>query len=262
MQGGAGNDALEGDAGNDTLDGASGADGFSGGEGSDLVDYAARTVAVTATIGAGANDGASGESDDIFADVENVRGGSAGDSLSGNAAANTLTGMGGADTLAGGGGADTLLGGDANDTLQGGDANDTLQGGSGADILQGGAGSDIADYPRTAPVSVSIGDGANDGESGEHDDVQGDVERLRGGSANDTLTGDSGANLLYGGAGDDTITGGAGNDILYGQAGADTLNALDGAPFLDKLYCGSETDTTSSDAADTRDIDCETNIGF
>ena len=50
--------------------------------------------------------------------------------------------------------------------------------------------------------------------------------------------------------------------MLYGQAGADTLNALDGAPFIDKLYCGTEADTTTSDAADIRDIDCETNTGF
>ncbi len=78
-----------------------------------------------------------------------------------------------------------MNGGDGVDALQGGEDNDSLQGGAGADVLQGGAGSDLADYPRTVPVEVSIGDGANDGEFGELDDVEGDVERLRGGSASD-----------------------------------------------------------------------------
>ena len=103
------------------------------------------------------------------------------------------------------GGADSLNGGDGVDALQGGEDNDSLQGGAGADVLQGGAGSDLADYPRTVPVEVSIGDGTNDGEFGELDDGEGDVERLRGGSASDTLTGDEVANVLYGGAGDDEI---------------------------------------------------------
>ena len=61
-------------------------------------------------------------------------------------------------------------------------------------------------------MTVSIGDGANDGEIGELDDVQADVERLRGGSADDTLTGNSAANVIYGGAGDDQIEG---NDGIF-----------------------------------------------
>jgi len=110
-------------------------------------------------------------------------------------------------------------------------------------------------------VTASIGDGANDGEAGELDDVQGDVERLRGGSGADTLNGDDAASIIYGGAGDDVIDGNAGNDVLHGQAGADTIDALDGFPFRDRLVCGSEIDSTSSDSRDIRDADCETAIG-
>ena len=124
-----------------------------------------------ASIGDGANDGEAGEGDDIHGDVERIRGGSGADTLTGDADANMLIGQAGGDTLTGGGGADSLQGGDGADTLQGGDGNDALQGGTGADTLQGDAGSDLADYPRSAPLTVSIGDGANDGETGELDNV-------------------------------------------------------------------------------------------
>ena len=137
-----------------------------------------------------------------------------------------------------------------------------MQGGTGADTLQGDAGSDLADYPRSAPLTVSIGDGANDGETGELDDVGADMERLRGGSGNDTLTGSSAANVIYGGAGDDQLDGNDGNDTLYGQAGSDTIDALDGPSFRDLLYCGTEIDSTTSDAPDGRNADCENNTGF
>ena len=257
--GGAGDDTLGGGDDIDRLIGDAGADLLGGGAGSDLADYLFHTVAVTASIGDGANDGEAGELDDVHGDVERIRGGSAADVLTGDADANTLIGQGGGDTLTGGGGADELQGGDGADTLLGGADNDTLQGGTGADTLQGDAGSDLADYPRTVPVEVSIGDGANDGEFGELDDVQGDIERLRGGSANDTLTGDADANTIYGGAGDDEIEGKNGNDSLYGQAGEDDLYAQDGASFRDRLYCGTEDDFTLSEAVDARNADCEVN---
>ena len=262
LVGGEGDDALSGNDGDDRLIGSAGADVLTGGGGSDIADYLFHTAPVTLTIGDGPNDGAAGEGDEIQGDVERLRGGSAADVLTGDANANILIGHGGNDTLTGGGGADELQGGDGSDTLQGGDANDVLQGGTGADVLQGGPGSDLADYPRTASVTVSIGDGANDGEAGEGDDVHADVERLRGGSAADTLTGNAVANVIYGAAGNDLIDGNAGNDILYGQAGADTIDALDGPPFRDRLFCGTEADTTTSDAADVRNADCETNTGF
>ena len=142
------------------------------------------------------------------------------------------------------------------------DANDSCRAAPAPTSLQGDAGSDLADYPRSAPVSLSIGDGANDGEAGESDDIQADVERLRGGSANDTLTGDGGPNVIHGAAGNDQINGNAGNDVLYGQAGDDTIDALDGPTYSDRLSCGTENDTTTSDAPDVRDADCETNTGF
>jgi Ca2+-binding RTX toxin-like protein len=118
ITGGAGVDTLNGGDGNDTfyegIGGTNGGDTFDGGNGSDTVDYSGRTAAITVTIGAGANDGLAGESDDVTATCENVVGASA--------FANNLTG----DT--------------GNNELTGGSGNDTLNGGAGADILDGGSG--------------------------------------------------------------------------------------------------------------------------
>jgi len=47
------------------------------------------------------HDGASGEYDNVYDDVEQVRGGSGDDALTGNELVNTLIGNGGADTLRG-----------------------------------------------------------------------------------------------------------------------------------------------------------------
>jgi serralysin len=49
------------------------------------------------------------------------------------------------------------------------------------------------------------------------------IENAIGGSANDSITGNTVANTLKGNAGNDTISGLAGNDILYGGLGNDTL---------------------------------------
>jgi len=117
---------LMGGGGDDTLDGLLGADVFEGGDGSDTVTYAGRTLPVTATIDGVADDGTTVAGDDgrlsdfdsfrqrhdsIGLDVENVIGGSAGDTFRGDADANLLVGGEGGDSINGGAGGDTLLGG-------------------------------------------------------------------------------------------------------------------------------------------------------
>lgn len=129
-------------------------------------------------------------------------------------------------TLIGGDGNDALTGNYGDNALQGGPGQDTMTGSLGADIFDGGTGGiserDSASYAdRTSPstgVTVTIGDGANDGETGEGDDVLANVENVTGGAGPDQLTGDAGANLLFGGAGDDLIRGGGGNDSDYSRA--------------------------------------------
>jgi hypothetical protein len=85
---------------------------------------------------------------------------------------------------------------------------------------------------------------ANDGEAGEADSINADIENMIGGSGadrldaslstlvahvlqgmggDDTLTGSTLADTLWGGPGDDTMYGGAGIDALNGGDGNDTL---------------------------------------
>src|SRR4051794_18899746 len=165
--------------------------------------------------------------------------------------------------------AGTLQGGDGDDQLHGGDGNDILSGGAGADVLDGGDGVDGVSYgDRTPaePVTVTIGDGANDGGAadGTGDDVQASVENLMGGAGADALTGSAAANDIVGGGGGDALHGGAGRDILTGDAGYiggpfytsggdgdDTLDGGDGADTLtgggggDELAAGDGSDTVS-----------------
>ena len=56
------------------------------------------------------------------------------------------------------------------------------------------------------------------------------IEDARGGSGNDTLRGNSGANVLSGGAGNDTFRAWAGADTFNGDAGTDTLSFVGWGP--------------------------------
>jgi Ca2+-binding RTX toxin-like protein len=185
---GTGNDTLIGSgaanelrsgAGNDTLDGRLGADVLDAGDGTDTVSYdraAGETVSVK--LDELANDGASGEGDNVSPNVENLAGGAERDAFLGSAEANVLTGGGGDDSLDGAQGNDTISGGSGADAVDGGAGDDTLRPGVGADDVAGGPGTDTADYSeRSGSVSVTFDDQANDGESGESDNVHSNVER-------------------------------------------------------------------------------------
>lgn len=235
LAGGDGNDTLHGEAGNDTFqeDAApNGADVFNGGVGIDTVDYGSRTDAVTVTMdGASANDGASaGELDSVPADMENCTGGLGDDDITGNALGNVITGGPGADQLRGGAGDDRF---DEGDTPSVGD------------VFTGGEGFDTVDYrARTGSLTITMGSGADDGESGESDNLTADIESCIGGLGDDTMTGSAQPDDLNGGPGSDTLYGGDGNDTLSGDAGDDTLSGqegydlLEGGPGVDALDGG------------------------
>jgi Ca2+-binding RTX toxin-like protein len=232
-----GDDSLTGDGatntllggpGNDILDGGAGADVFDGGPGIDTATYASRSGAVTVSLGSVADDGEAGENDMVRADVETVIGGSAGDTLTGNIAANRLEGSGGVDTLNGRGGDDILVGGPAGDVFNGGL-------GTGDTVDYGAAGADV-----TVTIGVGV---ADDGESGEGDDVTSTVENIIGGPGDDNISGSDADNRLDGGVdpdpnaddadtGSDTLTGGLGNDQLNGFDGDDNLSGGEGADTL------------------------------
>jgi Ca2+-binding RTX toxin-like protein len=287
-----GDDVLNGGTGSDSLSGDIGSDTLNGEDGDDTADYSERDVAVTATLSATGGNSTDGVArDTITATVENLVGGSAGDTLVGDADDNRLDGGSGADTLLGNDGADILVTGyeglDASgtaDTADGGDGNDVFLAGSGgafgeigdgADTFTGGDGIDRADYSnRQLPVNVSLDGVANDGETadgGEHDNILADVENATGGSRGDTLTGNAGNNRLHGGFGNgaDTITGGDGNDRIFGGYGggsSDGIDVLDGEGGDDEMFsrdeagetveCGPGTDSADADLGlDGGDLD-------
>jgi Ca2+-binding RTX toxin-like protein len=84
MTGNGGNDTFASSLGTDTATGgagddlfsmgssADGADAFTGGAGIDTADYSLRSANLTITVGAGANDGAAGEADNLSDLIETV----------------------------------------------------------------------------------------------------------------------------------------------------------------------------------------------
>ena len=247
-------DVLHGGPGDDTLEGAQGADQLWGDAGKDTAWYGWRANPITASLDDTANDGEAGEGDYIHSDIEAIQGGVGKDSLSGG---NTD------DTLKGGPGDDTLNGYGGNDYLYGEEGSDLLRPGTGQDHLYGGDDSsnscctfDTATYSeRWNPVNLSLDGNANDGEAGEGDYIDSDIENLVGGSNNDTLIGDGRGNTLTGNAGQDTLLGlgspqeqnpGAGPHVPDTLNGGPDNDSLDGGPagsVGDKIDGGVGTDT-------------------
>jgi Ca2+-binding RTX toxin-like protein len=273
LYGDAGNDTISGTPaifggdGNDTLVGASGTT-IQPGLGSDVVSgdpdtwvtYEERSNPVTVKLDGLANDGESGEGDNIAVGIVGVILGLGNDLAEGSAGPNQIDGRAGNDTIRGFGGGDALTGGSGTDLLEGGVGDDALEFGQfgpeawgGADDLNGGDGSDTAYYSgHTGNVSVDFDDVADDGETSEHDNVRSDVENAVGGLGNDTLTGNGVANSLEGGPGNDEVTGAGGNDTLLGIFNNDTLSGgagddlLVGAGGDDELEGGSGADVLDS----------------
>jgi putative metal-binding protein/hemolysin type calcium-binding protein len=177
-----------------------------------------------------------------------IHGGPGRDTLRGADASN--------DLLFGDDGDDILDGGFGDDKLDGGAGDDVLTANLGVDIYRGGTGIDALSYAAyTSPVRVTVGaGGADDGSVGETDDVGGDIERIDGGTGDDTLIGSAASDLLYGNAGSDVLDGGAGADLLAGGADNDTIAARDGV--ADLISCGDGADALTSDQLDAADS-CE-----
>ncbi|WP_109509741.1 calcium-binding protein [Nocardioides speluncae] len=251
LNGGDGIDTMNGGNQRDTMDGGAGADTFIGGADSDVASYQSRTVRVVVDPDDTADDGQTGELDNVRSDVEEIVGGSAGDLLVGTTADNRLVGNQGEDTLLGLGGKDRLFGSEGSDTLNGGAEDDQLSGFTGTDLFSGGAGIDRVLYDaHPASVRVSLNGKPDDGlfsglNSTEQENVPNDVEQINGSQFNDNLQGNGLANRLVGLSGDDTLIGGpnvAGQDVadvLFGDFGHDSL--LGGAGD-DSLSGGADND--------------------
>jgi len=118
------------------------------------------------------------------------------------------------DNVIGSNQADEIVGDSAANVLQGGAGNDVLIGRGGDDTLDGGTGSDTAGFTEGAAVTVSLTAGTA---TGQGSDTLISVENVVGSANNDTITGNTGANVLIAGLGADTVNGGAGNDIIVGS---------------------------------------------
>lgn len=235
VDGGDGNDFIQGAGGADTLNGGNGidhldpsedndADVVNGGADKDTVDYFTDNTnwAVTVSLDNIANDGPKSltKNDNIKSDIEVVWGSPLDDLLIGTAGPQTLIGFG---------------------------SDDTLDGGTGPDILTGGGGAgDTATYEsRATPVTATIDGVANDGVVGENDNVKTDIENLRGGKHNDSLTGDGDTNHLFGDDGGDTLNGVGGDDTLNGEGSNDTFISN---PGVDTMNGGAGFDTADYSA--------------
>lgn len=235
LDAGAGTDQLGGDAGSDTLAGGPGDDTLDGGDDPDLLHG-----------GDGADDLDGGDApDQVYGDAgdDTISAQAGDDRLDGGDGADTVTGGPGSEQLLGGPGADALDGGAGADAVQGGDGDDRLDGGDGADLLEGDGGRDVAAYDgRIDSVRVTLDGIANDGASGEGDNVLGDNEEVDGGAGDDTLVAGTAGTALRGGDGNDALLGGPAADGLDGEAGDDVL---DGAGGPDAMVGGSDVDTVS-----------------
>jgi Ca2+-binding RTX toxin-like protein len=246
LSGNRGNNMLFGNAGNDILDGGAGADTLVGGNGDDTYILDSVQDVVIEGVGQGVDRIISSVSLTLAAGVEILElvGGRAA-AGSGNALDNRITGNALANLLSGLEGDDTLQGGAGNDTLEGDAGDDVLQGGTGNDLLRGGAGRDTASFEdHVGNISISLG-ATGLQQAGAAARVRLiEIENLRGGGGNDSLTGDAGDNMLEGLSGADTLRGGAGDDTLLGGAGDDLLHGGTGNNLLDG---GTGTDTVVFD---------------
>jgi Ca2+-binding RTX toxin-like protein len=198
LNGGLGADTLTGGLGNDTYVVDSTGDLITelAGAGNDTIQ-SATTYSLLDTDGAGSNGG----------NVEHLAlTGTAAINGTGNSLANSLTGNSGANTLAGG------------------DGNDTLNGGTGNDVLSGGNGTDTASFAgNLVGVQVSLTFTTSQ-DTGAGIDTLSAIENLTGSSYDDTLIGNSLANVIDGGAGLDLLMGGLGNDTYIVDSLGDVVS--------------------------------------
>lgn len=167
-------------------------------------------------------------------------------------------------TLNGGPGDDELIGSVDDDTLNGGAGDDRLYPSLGADALDGGPGDDVMApgaqsfgdlqddgdvvaggdgidtivYENLSDDLVTTFDGvADDGRTGENDNILTDIENYLGGQGSDTVVGSDGPNELYGGGSPaaDVLDGGGGPDVLRSSRG-DTLRGVPGDDVFDQAF--------------------------
>jgi Ca2+-binding RTX toxin-like protein len=202
------NDTLIGSAADERFRGRLGDDYVDGGAGSDTFDFRTSAAGVYADLVAGT---ATGEGNDTFINIENLRGSELGnDTLIGNAGDNIFQGHGGNDSIDGAGGSDTA--------------------------------SYSNSYMSGVVVNLALGTASNDGWGTS--DILINIENVNGSWQDDSITGSASNNRLFGDLGNDTLDGGIGVDTLEGGAGDDTYILTDLNDIITELV-GGGSDTLS-----------------
>jgi Ca2+-binding RTX toxin-like protein len=231
---GTGSDTVFGSSGNDTFVvsasdalGSTGNDTFYGISGINTIDYSLVTdIDANGTTGGinvtlnGTNDvyiALSGGNTNTIQNVSHIigtgnndilRGDNFNNILDGGAGNDTIFGTAGNNTLSGGSGADSITGGTAVDTIYGGLDDDTIFSSTGNDTIYGGDGLDTFDLSaRTGKIYVNLSEkraqidtnSSGTFDIGDETDILNSIERVIGNSSDNTLFGDSFANILDGG---------------------------------------------------------------
>lgn len=205
-------DVLNGGPGNDLLmDPAiatSGPDTFNGGAGIDTVSFALRADKLTLKMDGTATSGATGETDKIALDVENLIGGKNADLITGNV------------------------------------SNNVIEGGSGADVLVGGGGIDTVSYlssTKTVTVDLTLRTATN-GSADDADPAKATTKDTIGADFVNYIGALNAINVVIGTAGDNEITGGTLLDNIQSGAGNDIIDAGGGDAIADVINCGGDLD--------------------
>lgn len=201
---------------------------------------------------------------------DDIRGGSAGDTLYGDVERAMGTFQGGTDVIRGYGGNDVIAGDGvlfvgafdpAAPQIHAVMARDVIYGGDGGDVITGDCetsdGRAVIHYGRDS----LYGEGGNDVIFGDYRTYQGLVfdpasnesgaDVIGGGDGNDRISGQFGRDRLSGDAGNDWISGGPGDDVVDGGIGNDRLLGDKGADLF--LYAPGGGSDTIADFADGED---------
>ncbi len=165
---------------------------------------------------------ASGQAIDDFGDldtligIENAETGPQADILLGGPGQNYLNAGGGNNILVGNAGRDTLIGS--------GTIHYSMETGSLGVIVNLSGNATSIRVPSGHPqAGTTVAPGQALDSFGDLDTLSG-IENIKTGGFDDTVFGNSAANLIDTGAGNDTLNGGGGNDILLGGEGNDFLD--------------------------------------
>lgn len=194
-----------GTAGNNTLGGNTGLNTLDGGLGNDTYIIDAKDKIVDA---GGTDTVRAGFTYTLIAGMENLElSGTGNFNATGNGDDNTITGNSGNNTLDGGAGTDTLMGGAGNDVYLVTDGSDTI-------IENAGEGNDTVLSTITHTLATEV----------ENLTLLGTAAiNATGNAGNNTLTGNSAANILTGGLGNDTYVIDALDTIAVDTGGSDTV---------------------------------------